>query len=173
MYVIAEFEDRRDLENAIVALKDGGFTVADLSFFSQQPLELRSGILDRPTNMSLVAVLGAILLGGAATAFVYYAQHNYKLVTGGMPTFSLWGTGVITYEMTMLGGVLATFACFLWESGLFRKKDGIRPQTSLVYPKTIHLRVRCAGIQDSTQQVLAIALLKGAGATALAQKASV
>ncbi len=40
-----------------------------------------------------------------------------------MPIFSFWGTGVITYETTMLGAVLATFGWFLWESGLIRKRD--------------------------------------------------
>ena len=48
--------------------------------------------------------------GWLATAFVYWAQNNYKLVTGGMPIFSFWATGVITYEMTMLGAIITTFA---------------------------------------------------------------
>jgi IMP dehydrogenase/GMP reductase len=78
-----------------------------MDVFSEEPVEFRRGILDRPSHMSLVAVLGAIATGGLATAGVYAAQHNYRLITGGMPVFSFWGTGVITYETTMLGSVLA------------------------------------------------------------------
>ena len=96
--------------------------------------------------MSPVAVLGAIANGSLATAFVYFTQHNYRLNTGGMPVFSFWGTGVITYEMTMLGAVLATFGWFLWESGLIRKRDKTKP-VPIVPARSICLRVRCSAEQ--------------------------
>ena len=46
----------------------------------------RRGVLDRPSHMSLVSVLGAIVFGTLATAFIRWTQHNYRLVTGGMPS---------------------------------------------------------------------------------------
>ena len=97
MHLIGEFPEKDALIAAIQALKAGGFGAADLDIFSEEPVELRRGILDRPSNMSHIAVSGAILLGAAATAFVYYAQHDYKLNTGGMPVFSFWATGVISF----------------------------------------------------------------------------
>lgn len=142
MYVIAEFRDQGCLENAIQALKTEDFDTSQLAVFSEEPVEFRRGILDRPSRMSLFAVLGAVGLGGAATTGVYLAQHNYPLVTGGMPLFSFWGTGVISYETTMLGAVLATFACFLWESGLVRKRDKTAP-VPVVPPGSMCLRVYC------------------------------
>jgi hypothetical protein len=98
--------------------------------------------------MSLASVLGAIAFGSLATGFIYWTQHNYRLVTGGMPLFSWWATGVITYEMTMLGAVVATFAWFLWESGLLRRRGSNAPVPT-VDPGSIRLRVRCHGLQSA------------------------
>ena len=139
---MADFREQPKLEAAILALKAVGIDAADMDVFSEEPVEFHRGILDRPSRMSLVAVLGAIVTGGLATLGLYAAQHNYPLPTGGMPIFSFWGTGVITYETTMLGSVLATFGWFLWESGLLRKRDKNIPVPT-VLPGVMCLRVRC------------------------------
>jgi len=112
---------------------------------------LPRGALDRPSRMSLASVLGAIVNGLLATAFIYWTQHNYKLVTGGMPLFSFWATGVITYEMTMLGAILATFFWFLRESGLGRKREKTAP-IPVVEPGVMCLRVRCR-IEEVAQAI--------------------
>lgn len=142
MYLIAEFQETESLSRAILDLRENGMPVSDLDVFAEEPVELKRGVLDRPSKMSLAAVLGGAINGLGATAFVYWAQHNYVLDTGGMPTFSFWGSGVITFEMTMLGAVLATFGYFLWESGLLRKRDRSAP-VPLVPPGSMCLRVRC------------------------------
>ena len=165
MYLMADFREQSKLEAAILALKAAGIDAGDMDVFSEEPVEFRRGILDRPSRMSLVAVLGAIVTGGLATAGVYAAQHNYQLTTGGMPIFSFWGTGVITYETTMLGSVLATFGWFLWESGLLRKRDKSIPVPT-VLPGVMCLRVRCADPHVTrVRQVL-----DSAGATDIARK---
>lgn len=142
MYLIGEFREKETLTEAIRALRSSGVTPADLDIFSEEPVELSRGVLDRPSRMSLASVLGAMAFGTIATSFIYWAQHNYRLVTGGMPTFSFWATGVITFEMTMLGAIVATFAWFLWESGLVRKRDRGAPVPE-VDPGSMCLRVRC------------------------------
>jgi hypothetical protein len=142
MYLIGEFREKETLTEAIRALRSSGVTPADLDIFSEEPVELSRGVLDRPSRMSLASVLGAMAFGTVATSFIYWAQHNYRLVTGGMPTFSFWATGVITFEMTMLGAIVATFAWFLWESGLVRKSDRAAPVPE-VDPGSMCLRVRC------------------------------
>jgi len=142
LYLIGEFRDKAAARAAIHALRAGGLNCADLDLFSEEPVEFPRGVLDRPSRMSLAAVAGAMLFGFLATAFVYWTQHNYRLVTGGMPVFSFWATGVITYEMTMLGAIVSTFSWFLWESGLIRKRDKGAPVPE-VDPGSICLRVRC------------------------------
>lgn len=165
MYLIAEFRDQPKLEAAILALKAAGIDAGDMDVFSEEPVELHRGVLDRPSRMSLVAVLGAIIGGGLATAGVYAAQHNYRVITGGMPVFTFWGTGVITYETTMLGSVLATFGWFLWESGLLRKRDKSIPVPA-VLPGLMCLRVRCS----DSHVTRARQILDSAGANEIARK---
>jgi hypothetical protein len=168
LYLIAEFQDRPKLEDAIHALKAEGLGSLDMDLFSEEPVEFRKGILDRPSRMSLVAVLGAMLGGAMATTGVYAAQYNYALVTGGMPIFSFWGTGVITYETTMMGAVFSTFGWFLWESRLLHKRDKKAP-VPLVPPGSMCLRVRCA---DHHRAGPAERILNHAGAVAVERKES-
>lgn len=166
-YLMGEFRDRSSLATAINALRAAGVSNDDLDIFSEEPVEFPRGVLDRPSRMSLVSVLGAIVLGGGGTTFVWWAQNNYAVVTGGIPVYSWWGTGVITYELTMLGAILATFGYFLWESGLIRKRDKTAPVPA-VQPECICLRVRSAS-EDVTKPA---ALLREAGATSVEKKAA-
>jgi hypothetical protein len=159
VYVIAEFREKDAAAAAIRSLRAMGITPAGLDLFSEEPVDLPRGVLDRPGRMSLASVLGGIAFGLLATAFLYWTQHNYRLVTGGMPIFSFWATGVITYEMTMLGAIVATFGWFLWESGLARKRDRLAP-VPLVGPGSMCLRVRCR--PDESSQ--AIDAMRRAGA---------
>jgi hypothetical protein len=159
MYLIGEFHEKDSAAAAIRMLRAVGITPAELDLFSEEPVELPRGVLDRPSRMSFASVLGAIVFGLVATTFVYWTQHDYKLVTGGMPLFSFWATGVITYEMTMLGAIVATFAWFLWESGLTRKRDRNAPVPA-VDAGSICLRVRCRAEQSAQ----AIESLRRAGA---------
>jgi hypothetical protein len=159
MYLIGEFQQQSALETAIRRLRDNGAAPADLDIFSFEPVELPAGVLDRPSRMSFVSIAMAIAVGSFATAFIYYTQHDYKLVTGGMPLFSMWATGVISYEMTMFGAMLGTFAWFLWESGLLSKRDKRAPVPE-VDPDTTKLRVRC----ESAQAHRAAEIMSSAGA---------
>ena len=159
MYLIAEFREKDAAAAAIRSLRAGGISPADLDLFSEEPVEFPRGVLDRNSRMSLVSVSGAILFGALATAFIWWVQHDYALVTGGMPIFSFWATGVITFEMTMLGAIVATFGWFLWESGLVRKREASAPVPE-VDPGSMCLRVRCRG-REATQ---AIDAMRSAGA---------
>jgi hypothetical protein len=143
VYWLAEFRDKDAVAFAIRTLRAAGMTPDDLDVFSEEPVELSRRVLDRPSRLSFASVAGAIAFGVLATGFMYWAQHNYRLVTGGMPIFSFWATGVITYEMTMLGAVVATFVWFLRESGLARRRKDGAPVPE-VNPGSICLRIRCA-----------------------------
>ena len=118
MYLNAKFADSEVVTDAVRALGSMGLSNDQIELVSGKPVDLEPGVLDRPSRMSLFAVLGAFLGGGSATAFMYYTQLDYPLVTGGMPLTSGWATGVITFEFTMLGAVLGTVLTFLWEGGL-------------------------------------------------------
>jgi hypothetical protein len=163
VYLKAEFRDKETAARAILGLKANGFVPDALDVFSNEPVEFADGVLDRPSRMSLVVVASALTFCLLAILFVRYTQYDYPLVTGGMPLFSFWSTGVVFYELTMLGAILSASAWFLWESGLVRWRGGRRGSAPVpeVEPGVICLRVRC----EEEQTQLASRQLEQAGAT--------
>jgi hypothetical protein len=118
MILTADFGDPQSAASAIRALQSRGYGAEEIDVFSTAPVELAGALLQRPSHMSLVAIISAVVFGLSAITFVHYTQNDYRLVTGGMPIFSWWSTGVIFYEFTMFGSIGATFVMFLVESGL-------------------------------------------------------
>jgi Protein of unknown function (DUF3341) len=141
MYLMSEFSDKLTLSTAVQSLKSKGIGMDELAIFSTEPVDLEHGVLDRPSHMTRNAIAGAITVGGLSALFVWFAQHNYEIITGGMPYFTPWATGVVHFELTMLGAVAATFLTFLWESGILRR-DRHAPVPNLV-SRNIYLRVHC------------------------------
>ncbi len=159
VYLSAEFCDRESTTRALLDLKAKGFGPSDLAVFSDQPLELAHGVLDRPSRMSLAVVMSAVVFLLLVIWFVYYTQYDYPLVTGGMPLFSFWATGVVFYEITMFGAIAMTFVWFLLESGILQR--GRRPPMPVMDSGMICVRVCCrsAQVEDVGES------LKSAGAT--------
>lgn len=141
MFLAGKFEQRDSAAAALSDLQANGFTPVDLDVFSDEPVEFAPGVLDRPSRMSLAAVSGAAAFFLLVAGFVYFTQYNYPLITGGMPTFSFWATGVVFFEITMFGAILTTFGFFLRESGLLRR--GPRAPVPVIEPGVICLRVNC------------------------------
>jgi hypothetical protein len=141
VYLTGDFQEKETTVQALRELAAKGFGPSDLDVFSDEPLEFPRGVLDRPSRMSLGVVAGAITFCSLAIGFVYFTQYNYPLITGGMPLFSFWATGVIFYEMTMLGAILTTFIWFLAESGLLRRNR--KAPVPAVEPGMICVRLRC------------------------------
>ena len=85
MYLNAEFADTEAVTDAVRSIGSMGLSKDRIELFSTKPVDLEPGVLDRSSRMSLFAVLGALLGGGLTTAFMFYTQLDYPLVTGGMP----------------------------------------------------------------------------------------
>ena len=79
------------------------------------------------------------VIGGFSLATL--TALNYPLVKGGMPIVAPWTVGLITYETTMLGAVLATLVGLLVELGLPNFKN--LPYDPSVVDGGIVLAVAC------------------------------
>ncbi len=159
VYLSGEFQERDSIIRALRNLKENGLGPDDIDVFSDVPLELPRTALDRRSHMSLAVVTGAVTFGLLIVGFVYFAQHNYAIITGGMPIFSFWATGVVFYELTMLGAILSSLLWFLLESGLLSRKR--RMPAPSFEPGLICLRVHC----NSNQEHFVRTLLESAGAS--------
>lgn len=141
MFLAGDFLDQQAVTHAIVNLRTAGISTADLAVFSDEPIDFPRSVLDRPSHMSVGVVIGAVTFCLLTIGFIYFSQYNYPIVTGGMPIFSFWATGVVFYELTMLGAILTTFFWFLRESGLLRRRS--RAPAPLIESGVIALRVEC------------------------------
>jgi hypothetical protein len=159
MYLSGEFQERASIIRALRTLKANGLNPDDLDVFSSVPLELPRSALQRRSHMSFAVVTGAVTFALLIIGFVYFTQHSYPLITGGMPIFSFWATGVVFYELTMLGAILTSLFWFLRESGLLSRKR--RPPAPSFEPGLICLRVHCASNQEDSIR----RLLEAAGAS--------
>ncbi|HEV2233850.1 MAG TPA: quinol:electron acceptor oxidoreductase subunit ActD [Terriglobia bacterium] len=68
---------------------------------------------DHKTIIPWIAALGGLVGGVAGFWFAAYTQAVYPIPTGGMPIVPFYADGIITYEMTMLGAILATLITVL------------------------------------------------------------
>jgi hypothetical protein len=158
MYLSGEFQERDSIIRALRYLKENGLKPDHLDVFSEVPLELPRDALERRSHMSFAVVMGAITSCLLTIGFVYFTQYNYPLFTGGMPLFSFWATGVVFYELTMLGAIVTSLFWFVHESGLLRRVR--RAPAPIFEPGSICVRVLC----DPGQEHVIRQLLETAGA---------
>ena len=123
-WCLAKFAQPVDARAAIRRLIQSGVDPGSMEVMTSQPIHGEPFLPEKKTTkLRTWALCGAGLgmVGGCALATI--TALNYPLVKGGMPIVAPWTVGLITYETTMLGAVLATLAGLLIELGLpnFRK----------------------------------------------------
>lgn len=75
--------------------------------------------------------IGWIALGGAMCGLAFgtwltrLTETSWPLPTGGMPIIAMWPNLIITFELTMLSAVLATFASVLVTTKLGRRRPAL------------------------------------------------
>lgn len=118
-WCLAKFSRPIEARLAIRRLLQEGILPESMEVMTSQPIHGEPFLPEKkPTKLRTWALSGAALglLGGFALATV--TALNYPLIKGGMPIVSPWTVGLIAYETTMLGAVLATLVGLLVETGL-------------------------------------------------------
>ncbi|HEX5411245.1 MAG TPA: quinol:electron acceptor oxidoreductase subunit ActD [Terriglobia bacterium] len=91
-----------------------GFTEGDIVVLSGEPYEEYGfGQRDNVTRMPWIAALGGLVGGLSGWVFVVFTQKDYPMISGGMQLVTKWPNGIIAYELTMLGVILATLFTLL------------------------------------------------------------
>jgi hypothetical protein len=116
--------------NALAALRTGspdlGIKKDSIIVISSEPLEGQGlGWDEQRSRMPWLAVLGGLAGGATGYALASFTQRAYPLPTGGMPIVAPWPTGIVVYELTMLGAILTTIVTFLITARLPRYRDRI------------------------------------------------
>jgi len=117
------FPDTNSARRAIATLRSDsarlGFTPEEIVIMSAEPLEEEGfGWEEQHTPMPWLALLGAVVGGTAGYSLAAFTQRTYPLPTGGMPLVSMYPSGIVMYELTMLGAIVTTLVTLLISAGL-------------------------------------------------------
>lgn len=113
------FPDPASADRAVLALQAAGVSRGKIVAMSSEPFDDYSfSQVDHATVMPWLAVLGGVVGGTCGFLLAAYTQTAYPLITGGMPIVAPWPTGIVTYELTMFGAVIATVITLLITTGL-------------------------------------------------------
>lgn len=116
--LLAVFEDIEPATHGVDKLHELGVQDRDMNVISGVPIPGRA--LGRPgalTNVSRIALVGAILGMGLGIFLIYGTPYLYPLRVGGQPIFPIPMGWIVMFEMTMLGLMGFAFIGMFVDSG--------------------------------------------------------
>jgi hypothetical protein len=129
------FPDPSSADRGLEVLQSAGVPSKNILVMSPEPFEeYEFARADRSTPMPWIAALGGLVGGSCGYLLAYYTQVAYPshIMSGGMPLVSKWPSGIVTYELTMLGAILTTVITLLITARLLHWKfDIYDPEVSL------------------------------------------
>jgi len=110
----ALFGDPARAGRAVQSLRDSGVDPRKIVVISSVPTDIYEWAPpDQPVGMGWLAALGGVLGAASGCGLTALTELSYPIVTGGMPVLTGWTNGIIIYELTMLGAILATLVTLL------------------------------------------------------------
>ena len=153
---LVKFNEPAEARVAIRRLLQEGIEPDAMEVMTSQPHHEPFIPDKKPTKLRTWAICGAGigLLSGLGLATI--TALNYPLVKGGMPIVAPWTVGLIAYETTMLGAVLATLVGLLVECRLPNFKN--LPYDPSVVDGGVVLAVSCPeGLRGSVESAIGAA----------------
>src|SRR5262245_29934172 len=162
-WCLASFAQPSEARAAIRRLIQSGVDPFSMEVMSSQPIHGERFLPEKKTTkLRRWALSGAAIgmLSGFLLATI--TALNYPIVKGGMPIVAPWTVGIIAYETTMLGAVLATLLGLLVELRLPNFRN--LPYDECVVDGGVLLTVPCAP-GDNTLRASIQDAISRAGAT--------
>ena len=112
--VYALYTEPDDVQRVVDSLRTAGLSEPEIIVISSEPIEeYEFSHRDKATWLYWIAGAGGILGLTLATWLTRMTELAWPLPTGNMPIVSWWPNLIIMFEMTMLGGMLATVVALL------------------------------------------------------------
>jgi hypothetical protein len=118
---IEVFDTRAEAIVLLGELQRQGVPSSSITVMSSEPLHLE-GLHPPKTRIAGFAIAGGFLGAAFAILLTVLTSRRVGLVTGGMPIVSPWAFGIIVFELTALGAILATLGRMIFEAGLLRRR---------------------------------------------------
>jgi hypothetical protein len=125
------YPDGQSAQQAVNRVRATGLADGDITIMSAQPMEdFEFGHIDKATSMWWVACGGGFLGMAAGLGLSWVTETSWPINVGGLPTFAWWPNIIITFELTMLGAILATVATLVVTARLGRGSRLYDPEVS-------------------------------------------
>jgi hypothetical protein len=118
---VAVFNTRDEAIAALGKLRREGVPDSSITVMSSEPLHLETNDAKK-TRIAGVAIIGGLIGTAIAVLLTVWTSRRVDLVTGGMPIVSPWAFGIIVFELTALGAILATLGRMIFEAGLVKRR---------------------------------------------------
>ena len=120
------YADPQTAQRAVNSLRAAGIADRDITVISSEPFEeYEFSHRDKTTWIGWIALGGAVFGLAFGTWLTRLTESSWPLSTGGMPIIAMWPNLIITFELTMLSAVLATFASMLVTTKLGRRRPAL------------------------------------------------
>jgi hypothetical protein len=107
--VYALYAEPEDVQRAVDNLHAAGVADRNITVISSEPIEeYPFSHRDSATWLYQIAGVGGVLGLAFATWLTWYTSRAWPLVTANMPIVAWWPYLIVMFELTMLGGILAT-----------------------------------------------------------------
>ena len=121
--VYALYPDPDSAQLAVGGLRAAGVAERDIIVISSEPFEdYEFSHRDKATWLYWIAGLGGVIGLSAGAWLTSMTEKAWPLPTGGMPIVAMWPNLIVIFELTMLGGILATVITLLVAAKLPRRQ---------------------------------------------------
>ena len=121
--VYALYPDGNSAQQGVNGLRAAGLADRDITVISSQPMEdYEFGRMDKATWMWWIACGGGLIGMATALGLSWLTETSWPIDVGGLPIFAWWPNLIITFELTMLGAIVATVITLVITAGFGRQK---------------------------------------------------
>ena len=148
-------------QRAVNSLRSAGYGDHEITVISGAPMEeYEFSHIGRHSFQWYIAAGGGLIGLLLSSLFITYAEKDWPLNVGNMPTVAWYPNLIVVFEMTMLGAILATVLTLIIVGGLGRKMP------ALYDPEVTNgkILVGIADPGDAKRADIERALLTGTGA---------
>src|SRR6185503_15412299 len=154
--IVAVLDTIDEATAAIARLQREGISRESITTMSAEPLHVEASEENHPpTRIPLFAICGGVLGAGFAIALTVVTSRRVDLVTGGMPIVTPWAFGIIVFELTALGAILATLVRMIFEARLARRGSSEYDQEVAEGSVVVFLENVNDDARETARQVLA------------------
>jgi hypothetical protein len=119
--ILAIFDSVDQAQAAAADLQLGGVPRAAITIMSSEPLHLADSERQPKSRIGLFAIAGGVIGGLFGILLTVWTSRRVDIVTGGMAIVTPWAFGIIVFELTALGVILATLLKLIFEARLARR----------------------------------------------------